>query len=235
LADAADVAAGGAGYLSRTDGSREDAAAFAGESASGRCPSGDFRAPVYGVEALGGPGSGGIGHGRDLRQSARPRIRHIDIRAEPGSGAQPGDAVVGRHTGVPVERSLDRGRATGVRLEGDRLAMKIQRQLLDTALGLLGLLAIFGIWQLIAISGLVSTAFMPAPSAALESLRLGVADGSLVRGFLATSIRLLQGWLLASLLGVALGAVIGLSSPLRELLQPTLEFLRPLLDPDVGT
>ena len=109
--------------------------------------------------------------------------------------------------------------------------MKIQRQLLDTALGLLGLLAIFGIWQLIAISGLVSTAFMPAPSAALESLRLGVADGSLVRGFLATSIRLLQGWLLASLLGVALGAVIGLSSPLRELLQPTLEFLRPLPAP----
>jgi sulfonate transport system permease protein len=109
--------------------------------------------------------------------------------------------------------------------------MKIQRQLLDTALSLLGLLAIFGIWQLISISGLVSTAFMPAPSDALDSLRLGLADGSLARGFLATSIRLLQGWLLASLLGVALGAVIGLSTPLRELLQPTLEFLRPLPAP----
>jgi sulfonate transport system permease protein len=109
--------------------------------------------------------------------------------------------------------------------------MKIQRQLLDTALSLLGLLAIFGIWQLISISGLVSTAFMPAPSDALDSLRLGLADGNLTRGFLATSIRLLQGWLLASLLGVALGAVIGLSTPLRELLQPTLEFLRPLPAP----
>ena len=109
--------------------------------------------------------------------------------------------------------------------------MKIQRRLLDTALSLLGLLAIFGIWQLISISGLVSTAFMPAPSEALDSLRLGLADGSLVRGFLATSIRLLQGWLLASLLGVALGAAIGLSTPLRELLQPTLEFLRPLPAP----
>jgi hypothetical protein len=44
---------------------------------------------------------------------------------------------------------------------------------------------------------------------------------------------LLQGWLLASMLGVAIGSVIGLSPSLRELLQPTLEFLRPLPAPAI--
>jgi sulfonate transport system permease protein len=109
--------------------------------------------------------------------------------------------------------------------------MKLRQLLLDTLFGLLGLLAIFGVWQLIAISGLVSTAFLPAPSDALTSLRQGLIDGNLANGFAATSIRLLQGWLLASLLGIVLGAAIGLSAPLRELLQPTLEFLRPLPAP----
>jgi ABC-type nitrate/sulfonate/bicarbonate transport system permease component len=111
--------------------------------------------------------------------------------------------------------------------------MNMRRPFLDATLGVLGLLAIFAVWQLMSLSALVSPAFLPAPSAAFESLGRGLADGSLVKGFLATSIRLLQGWLLASVLGIALGAIIGLSAPLRELLQPTLEFLRPLPAPAI--
>jgi sulfonate transport system permease protein len=111
--------------------------------------------------------------------------------------------------------------------------MKTPRLLVDASLGLLGMLAIFAIWQFISLSGLVSPAFLPKPLAAFEALRSGLADGGLVRGFLATSVRLLEGWLLASILGIALGAVIGLSTSLRELLQPTLEFLRPLPAPAI--
>jgi len=39
---------------------------------------------------------------------------------------------------------------------------------------------------------------------------------------------MLHGWLLASLIGVALGALIGISATARTYLQPTLEFMRPL-------
>jgi ABC-type nitrate/sulfonate/bicarbonate transport system permease component len=39
---------------------------------------------------------------------------------------------------------------------------------------------------------------------------------------------MVEGWLLASLLGVALGALIGVSARARAYLQPTLEFVRPL-------
>jgi ABC-type nitrate/sulfonate/bicarbonate transport system permease component len=46
--------------------------------------------------------------------------------------------------------------------------------------------------------------------------------------FLGTVKRMILGWLLASIAGIALGAVIGSSTMLRTYLQPTLEVLRPL-------
>ena len=56
----------------------------------------------------------------------------------------------------------------------------------------------------------------------------GLTDGELLAFSWATVSRMLLGWALASLLGVALGAVIGLSSTARAYMQPTLEFIRPL-------
>ncbi len=52
--------------------------------------------------------------------------------------------------------------------------------------------------------------------------------GELAQFTLATTWRMVEGWLLASLLGVALGALIGVSARARAYLQPTLEFVRPL-------
>ncbi len=43
-----------------------------------------------------------------------------------------------------------------------------------------------------------------------------------------TVLRMLLGWLLASLIGVALGALIGASDTARSWIAPTLEFIRPL-------
>ncbi len=45
---------------------------------------------------------------------------------------------------------------------------------------------------------------------------------------LATIERMFWGWLVASLVGIVLGAAIGISANLRDFLGPTLEFLRPL-------
>jgi len=44
----------------------------------------------------------------------------------------------------------------------------------------------------------------------------------------ATGLRMLLGWALASLFGVVIGAAIGSSRLARDLLEPTLEFVRPL-------
>jgi sulfonate transport system permease protein len=90
------------------------------------------------------------------------------------------------------------------------------------------LLLIIFLWWAVSTAGWVSRVFLPSPQATWVSLVEGVTDGELLAFSWATVSRMLLGWALASLLGVALGAVIGLSSTARAYMQPTLEFIRPL-------
>ncbi|MDH6592155.1 sulfonate transport system permease protein [Variovorax sp. TBS-050B] len=102
----------------------------------------------------------------------------------------------------------------------------------------LGSLAVFGalvaLWWAASHAGWVSRVFLPTPEATLASLRegLGLAGGSdqgELLGFTQATVgRMVQGWLLASLFGVLLGAAIGVSPAVRAWVQPTLEFVRPL-------
>lgn len=89
------------------------------------------------------------------------------------------------------------------------------------------LAALLVVWWAISHAGWLSPAFLPTPEATAASLAEGVR-GALLRASLSTAVRVLQGWLLSSLAGVALGAAIAGSPTLRPWLQPTLEFLRPL-------
>jgi len=84
------------------------------------------------------------------------------------------------------------------------------------------------LWQLVTSAGLVSHVFLPSPIAAAEALINGLTRGNLTFLTLNTIGRMLCGWLLACLLGVGLGSLIGISSTLRAWLMPTLEVLRPL-------
>ncbi len=89
-------------------------------------------------------------------------------------------------------------------------------------------LALIGLWQLLADMRLISPIFFPSPMRAIAVLEYRVADGSIWVSLLGTSLRMLFGWLLASIAGIALGAAIGSSRLARDLLDPTLEFIRPL-------
>jgi sulfonate transport system permease protein len=89
------------------------------------------------------------------------------------------------------------------------------------------LAALLVVWWAISHAGWLSPAFLPTPEATAASLAEGVR-GDLLRASLSTAVRVLQGWLLASMAGVALGAAIAGSPTLRPWVQPTLEFLRPL-------
>jgi ABC-type nitrate/sulfonate/bicarbonate transport system permease component len=88
-------------------------------------------------------------------------------------------------------------------------------------------------WEGVAALQVVSPVFLPAPSAALAAMWQGFASGTLGLSLAATLERMLYGWLLASLLGVVLGCAIGISPQARALLQPTLEFFRPLPAPAI--
>ena len=89
-------------------------------------------------------------------------------------------------------------------------------------------LALVLAWQVLAEMRVISPIFFPAPSRALGVLGARIADGSLWLSLAATVLRMIFGWLLACLAGIALGAAIASSRLARDLLEPTLEFLRPL-------
>jgi ABC-type nitrate/sulfonate/bicarbonate transport system permease component len=98
-----------------------------------------------------------------------------------------------------------------------------------TRLGAVGFaLGLIIAWQLLAEARLISPIFFPAPSRALGVLAERVADGSIFAPLTATVLRMIFGWLLACLAGIALGAAIASSRIARDLLEPTLEFVRPL-------
>ena len=95
------------------------------------------------------------------------------------------------------------------------------------------LLALIALWWVASNAGWVSRVFLPTPQATfaslLEGLNLaGEGGGELLAFTSATVGRMVQGWLLASLAGVLLGAAIGVSPAVRAWVQPTLEFVRPL-------
>jgi sulfonate transport system permease protein len=84
------------------------------------------------------------------------------------------------------------------------------------------------LWQMVADAKLVSPAFLPGPDRAWASLVRGFSDGELQAKVAGTLQHMAVGWLVASLVGIALGALIGSSPRVRTYVTPTLEFLRPL-------
>jgi sulfonate transport system permease protein len=89
-------------------------------------------------------------------------------------------------------------------------------------------LALILTWQLLAELKFISPIFFPSPSRAGAVLLARVLDGSIWTPFVATGLRMLLGWVLASFVGIAIGAAIGSSRLARDLLEPTLDFIRPL-------
>lgn len=89
-------------------------------------------------------------------------------------------------------------------------------------------LGLVGLWQVVADLRLVSPVFLPGPDRAWNSLIRGFSSGALGDKLLGTLEHMFYGWFLASVIGIAVGAVIGSSRTVRTYLGPTLEFLRPL-------
>lgn len=99
-------------------------------------------------------------------------------------------------------------------------------QALAESLGVLA--ALITLWWAASHGQWVSKVFLPTPEATLGSLVQGLRQGELASFTAATVERMMLGWGLACALGMALGALIGISATARAWVQPTLEFIRPL-------
>ena len=98
----------------------------------------------------------------------------------------------------------------------------------DAAGSIAVLAGLLALWWTASHAGWVSKVFLPTPEAALASLKAGLVGGELAGFTAATVWRMLAGWGLASLAGIALGALVGSSAWARAWIAPTLEFIRPL-------
>lgn len=87
---------------------------------------------------------------------------------------------------------------------------------------------LIGAWHLIANAGLISQVFFPSPERTWKALVDGFANGQLLSIFMATVGRMIAGWILASLIGIWIGSVIGMSRTARAYFMPMLEIIRPL-------
>lgn len=98
-----------------------------------------------------------------------------------------------------------------------------------TGLGSVAVLAaLVGLWQLGANAGLLSPVFFPGPDRSFGVLYEQFHEPEFWTAFFETLRRMALGFVSASLVGVAAGAVIGLSPRLRAYVEPTLELIRPL-------
>jgi ABC-type nitrate/sulfonate/bicarbonate transport system permease component len=83
-------------------------------------------------------------------------------------------------------------------------------------------------WQVAAELKFISPVFFPSPSRTLGELWHQTSAGEIWHPLAATTLRMFYGWVLASLLGVVIGAMVGSSATARDFLNPLLEFMRPL-------
>lgn len=88
--------------------------------------------------------------------------------------------------------------------------------------------AFVGLWQWIASQGYVSRVFLPGPDRAFNALTRDYHSGKLLTEVGETVMRMIYGWLIASIAGVAIGAAIGISPWARTWIAPSLELIRPL-------
>lgn len=87
---------------------------------------------------------------------------------------------------------------------------------------------LIGLWALVSTNRWISPVYLPTPAATFNSLEEGLKSGDLLLLSSGTIERMCYGWVLASLIGIAIGALIGVSATLRAWLQPMLELIRPL-------
>lgn len=99
-------------------------------------------------------------------------------------------------------------------------------------ISLLTALALIGLWFLITGMGWVKPLFLPSPFAVWDkfilSITEGVSNSTLMQHTLASLGRVLGAFFLALLVAIPIGILMGVNRVVRGLLDPIIEFYRPL-------
>jgi ABC-type nitrate/sulfonate/bicarbonate transport system permease component len=95
-------------------------------------------------------------------------------------------------------------------------------------LAAVSLVTVIVVWAAATNLGWVNHALVPSPQEVGRAAVAAIADGTLWRNTLASLRRVVEGFAVAMLIAVPLGAVMGISGVVRGLVEPLIELLRPV-------
>ena len=93
---------------------------------------------------------------------------------------------------------------------------------------IVSILCLLVIWELICQSGIVSSLFLPAPTAIISALLQMIADGEIGVSLAASLYRILAGFFIGSLVGLAVGLVTGTSALMDKIGTPIVNAIYPI-------
>ena len=104
----------------------------------------------------------------------------------------------------------------------------MRERLLPRLLGLLGIAAVLGAWELAGRTGSLNPVLMPRPLLVAQTLWQILASGEFLGPLGHTLLLFAVGYGLACLIGITLGLLMGASPAIYGLLEPLVELIRPL-------
>ena len=124
-----------------------------------------------------------------------------------------------------VGLAADAGVENAIHVRGSALA--------DFALRSVSIVSFFALWYAVSLINLHVWRFfnpilLPTPGEVVEAAIALTASGELLRDIGASLGRVVVGFLIAAVLGVTLGTLIGRSRTMEKLLEPVLELMRPI-------
>jgi len=106
------------------------------------------------------------------------------------------------------------------------MAYQPAKPLLDRALPFIGPLFLFVVWDLVVRMGWVKPILLPSPADTVMALAKGLSGGPLLTDFMVTVWRTVQAFLIAALIGVPLGVVLGSAEKAYRSVEFLIDFFR---------
>lgn len=92
--------------------------------------------------------------------------------------------------------------------------------------GCVGFLVALGIWSLLSYAGIIDAIFLPTPTRVLKALGYLLYDHGFGTDIVATTVRVVGGFIIAAVIGVPAGLLMARCTLLEDLLRPFMSFMR---------
>lgn len=90
------------------------------------------------------------------------------------------------------------------------------------------LVIIIIVWQLLENKGAINAVTLPAPDTILKSFLSLLTSGKLLKHLIISVVRVLKGYMLAAVIGIGLGVILGLSERLKRMTDLIIQIVKPI-------